>query len=99
MPDGLSEIALSVSPERIQWAKDEIRGWASATEQEFCVSADESDALYAELDAVLQVIDDLAANQRTCPYCRAPKDWHEYTSPTTCVVVSPALGKVVTRGD
>ncbi len=34
-----------------------------------------------------------------CSYCRAPLDWHQFRSPTTCVVVSPSLGKVVTRGD
>ena len=57
--------AATVSQERIAWAKDEISGWACATEQNFCVGADESTALYAELDGVLAVIDELAANQRT----------------------------------
>lgn len=59
--EGRSVSAASISDERIAWAKDEITGWAAAAEQEFCVSRDESAALYAELDGVLALIDELAA--------------------------------------
>ncbi len=53
-----------MSPERIAWIKNQIAGWASAFEQEFCVGDEESTAVYAEMDAVLTTIDALVANQK-----------------------------------